>query len=130
MIGTMGTFHTRVEIGDPAGNRWEEVDALVDTGATYTSIPASLLRNLGIQPRDRLTFIQADGNRFERDVSEAKARVKGKSVTTIVIFAEEDAPPLLGAYTLEGLLLAPDPVNRRLVPVPGYLVSYWPAPPE
>jgi len=130
MIGTMGTFHATMEIGDPAGNRWEEVDALVDTGATYTSIPASLLQRLGILPNDRLTFIQADGNRFERDVGEAKARVNGKSVTTIVIFAEEEAPPLLGAYTLEGLLLAPDPVNRRLVPVPGYLVSYWPAPSE
>ena len=89
-----------------------------------------MLQRLGVTPNDRLTFIQADGNRFERDVGEAKARVNGKSVTTIVIFAEEDAPPLLGAYTLEGLLLAPDPVNRRLVPVPGYLVSYWPTPSE
>ncbi len=122
----MGTFHATIEIGDISGGRWETVDTLVDTGATYTSIPTSVLQRLGVKPNDRLTFIQADGNRFEREVGEAKARVNGKSVTTIVIFAEEDAPPLLGAYTLEGLLLAPDPVNRRLVPVPGYLVSFWP----
>lgn len=29
---------------------------------------------------------------------------------------EDDAPPLLGAYTLEGLVLAVDPVDQRLIP--------------
>ena len=123
----MGTFTAEIEIGDPSGSRWETVEALVDTGATYTSVPASVLKRLGVPPTDRLKFIQADGNQYERDTGETRARVNGKTVTTIVIFAEEDAPPLLGAYTLEGLLLAPDPVNRKLVSVPGYLVSQWPA---
>jgi clan AA aspartic protease len=122
----MGTFRVPVEIGDPAGSTFEEVQALVDTGATYTSVPAPLLRRLGVTPYDRLMFLQADGNTFEREIGETKVRINGKTVTTIVIFAEEEAPCLLGAYTLEGLLLAPDPVNRRLVPVPGYLVSFWP----
>ena len=126
----MGTFNTKIEIGDPSGSRWEVVEALVDTGATYTSIPVSVLARLGVSRGDRLTFIQADGNKYERDTGETKARINGKTVTTIVIFAEEDAPALLGAYTLEGLLLAPDPVNARLVPVPGYLVSQWPAQPD
>ncbi len=36
---------------------------------------------------------------------------------TIVVFADSDSPALLGAYALEGLRLAPDQVNRRLVPV-------------
>lgn len=38
---------------------------------------------------------------------------------TIVVFADEGRPSLLGAYTLEGFGLAPDPVNRRLIPVRG-----------
>lgn len=126
----MSAFSAKIEIGDPEGSRWEEIEALVDTGATYTSIPASTLRRLGVTPSDRLTFIQADGNKYERDTGETKARINGKTVTTIVIFAEEDAPALLGAYTLEGLLLAPDPVNEKLVPVPGYLVSQWPTLPD
>ncbi len=33
------------------------------------------------------------------------------------------AAPLLGAYALEGLRLAADPVRRRLTPVPGLLLS-------
>ena len=41
--------------------------------------------------------------------------------TTWVIFGEDGMSPLLGAYTLEGLLLAVDPYNERLIPVVGSL---------
>lgn len=37
------------------------------------------------------------------------------------IFGEDDSPPVLGAYTLEGLALAVDPLNQRLVPLPWLL---------
>ena len=40
----MGTFSVPIEIGNSAGTRFEPVDALVDTGASYTLLPASLLR--------------------------------------------------------------------------------------
>ncbi len=33
------------------------------------------------------------------------------------------APVLLGAHALEGLRLAADPVGRRLVPVPAFLLT-------
>jgi clan AA aspartic protease len=124
----MGTFFVTVRVGDPEGQQFEQVESLVDTGATYTSVPASLLRRLGVEATDSLDFIQADGARYKRDIGQTWIEVEGKRVITIVIFGEEDSPPLLGAYTLEGVRLAPDPVNRRLVPVPGYLVTRWPVP--
>ena len=34
----MGVFSTPIEIGDPRGTRFEQVDALVDTGATFTML--------------------------------------------------------------------------------------------
>lgn len=37
---------------------------------------------------------------------------------TICAFGDEGTEPLLGAYTLEGFALAPDPVNQRVVPMP------------
>ena len=46
----------------------------------------------------------------------------GERVTTLVIFGEDDSPALLGAYTLEGLALAVDPVEQRLVPT--HLILY------
>ena len=42
---------------------------------------------------------------------------------TLVVVAEAGSPALLGAYTLEGLRLAADPVGRRLTPVPGLLLA-------
>jgi len=36
-----------------------------------------------------------------------------------VVFGDEGSTSMLGAYTLEGFGLAPDPLNRRLIPVRG-----------
>jgi len=119
----MGTFCVEIEIGDPAGVRWETVEALVDTGATYTTVPASLLERLGVTPHVRDVFEMADGRRVEHDIGQSWIRVGGRSVVTLLVFAQPQAAPLLGAYTLEGLRLAPDPVGRRLVPVPGLLME-------
>ncbi len=118
----MGTFRVPIEIGDPQGERFERVEAMVDTGASYTLVPGSLLRRLGVTPYDRLMFILADGRQIERDLGQTWIRIDGKSVITIVVFGEEDTEPLLGAYALEGLRLGVDSLNRRLVPVPGYLL--------
>ncbi len=54
-------------------------------------------------------------------MAETRVRLNGQTRTTLVVFGEEATLPLLGAYTLEGFGLAADPVNRRLVPVPGLL---------
>ena len=93
-----------------------DVEATVDTGSAYTTLPASLLRELGVEPFDRRRFILADGHVVETEIGEARATLGDQSVTTVVAFGEEGSPPLLGAYTLEGLGLAVDPIMQRLVP--------------
>ena len=96
--------------------------ALVDTGASYTSVPATLLQRLGVPVRDQVTFILADGRQILRDVGRTWIRIDGKSEITLVVFGDEDSTALLGAYTLQGLLLGVDSPNERLVPVPGLLM--------
>ena len=95
----------------------------MDTGAAYTTLPGGLLRGLGIEPVGKRRFLLADGRRIEMDYGEARATVDGESVTTLVVFGEDNAPALLGAYTLEGLALAVDPAGRTatscfMFPVP------------
>jgi len=119
----MGTFRVSIEIGDPAGQRYESVEALVDTGATYTTVPVPLLERLGVVPHARDAFVLADGRRVDRDIGRTWVRVDGRAELTLVVFADPETPPLLGAYTLEGLRLAADPIGRRLVPVPGLLLG-------
>ena len=118
----MGTFRVTLEIGDAQGSRFETVDALVDTGASYTWVPASVLEALGLVPDFPFPFVLADGRRIERGMAEARVRLDGQTRITLVVFGDEGTRPLLGSYTLEGFGLAPDPVNRQLIPVPGLLL--------
>ena len=123
----MGTFRVTIEVGDPAGASYREVSALVDTGASYSQIPDSILRALGVVPDSRRTFRVADGREVERDVGETRVRLNGSSRMTVIVFGAEDSEAVLGAVTLEELGLAVDPLNRRLIPVPGLLmVAYSP----
>ena len=94
----------------------------MDTGATYTVVPASLLRRLGVTPHTRAPFELADGRRREMELGRSWVRIGERAEHTLVLFGDEEAGALLGAYTMEGLLLAPDPVRQRLVEVPGLLM--------
>jgi clan AA aspartic protease len=119
----MGTFRVAVEVGDPQGRRWTRAEALVDTGATYTWLSESLLREVGVEPTFQFPFVLADGRRIERGMAETQIRLDGQQRTTLVVFGDAGTETLLGAYTLEGFGLSVDPVNRRLVPVPGFLMQ-------
>lgn len=110
----MGTFSAPLEVISADGIRTAEVDALVDTGITYTCLPASLLRRLGIVPYRRIRSELADGSVVEDALGIVSVRVQGIYTPTLAIFAAEGAPALLGAYTLEGALLVVDPVRQRL----------------
>ncbi len=98
------------------GQRVREIETTVDTGAAYTTLPSSLLHELGIEPMDKGLFLLADGRRVEMDIGRGLATVDGSSEVTLVVFGEDDAPALLEAYTLEGLRLAVVPIAQRLVP--------------
>ena len=119
---SVGTFNWPLRITSMDGRQVREIEATVDTGAAYTTLPTSLLRELGVAPMGKRRFLLADGRRIEMDYGEARATVDGESVTTLVVFGEDGAPALLGAYTLEGLALAVDPVEQRLVPT--HLIMY------
>jgi clan AA aspartic protease len=120
----MGTFRHRIELAATPEGPFEAIDALVDSGATYALVPRSMLERLGVQAVDRQTFVIADGNRIERDVGQATVRIDGRSRASVVIFGDEGVDPLLGAVTLEEFGLRVDPIARRLIPVPGYLVGF------
>ena len=119
----MGTFRIEMGVGDPQGQRYEYVDALVDSGSTYNILPASMLRRLGIEVQGTGTFKIADGRRIEREMGETRVRLNGEDYTAPVIFGDEGVQPLLGAVTLEIFRLAIDPVEMRLIPVDGLMMS-------
>ena len=119
----MGVFSVAIEVGNLEGQRFERVDAWVDTGAFYSSLPRPLLESLGVVPHKRQRFMLADGRIVESDIGHAWIRVGDRTAITFMLFAEPDSEPLLGAYALEGLALDVDPLNRRLVPKPWLLLA-------
>ena len=119
---SVGTFNCPLRISSMDGQLSRDVVATVDTGAAYTTLPANLLRELGIAPLGKRRLLLADGRRVNMDFGQAWATIDSESVVTLVIFGEDDGPALLGAYTLEGLALAVDPVEQRLVPT--HMIMY------
>ena len=119
----MGTFSVTIEVGDAQGQRYEAVEALVDTGATHTVLPSELIRGLNVEVVDRLAFRLADQRVEEYDVGETRMRLDGRERTVLVVFGPEGANALLGATTLELFHLGVDPIGQRLVPVQGLLMG-------
>ncbi|HKZ50944.1 MAG TPA: 2Fe-2S iron-sulfur cluster-binding protein [Dehalococcoidia bacterium] len=120
----MGSFRVAIEIGDPQGQRFQPIEALVDTGATYTWVPRDILEQLGVRPSRRWNFILADGREVEYDIAWTMVRLNGEAAPSVVIFGEPGAEPLLGVFTLEAFRLGVDAVNRRLIPTPGLLKAH------
>ncbi len=112
----MGTFHHEMQIFSANGDRSEMVDALVDTGASYSQIPASVLQRLGILPTDTVEAVLADGRVVEDLAAEIRVRIDGLETFTWVTFGPENVASLMGAHALEGVRLAVDPLRRLLVP--------------
>ncbi len=59
----MGTFNWPLRISSMDGKHVRDVEAAVDTGAAYTTVPARLLRELGVEPRGKRRILVAYGRR-------------------------------------------------------------------
>lgn len=120
----MGHVDVAIEVGTPDRSRFVEIVANVDTGATFTMLPRTLLAELGVQPSRREQFTLADGTPVTKDVGEVPVRLEGKTQTTVCVFGDEGQPPLIGVVTLEQFLLGVDTVNGRLISIPGLLMAH------
>ncbi len=113
----MGTFTVVLQASDLERRQTIEIEALVDTGATYTAFPSDLLARLGVEKEDTRSFELADNQIVEYPVGQARIGLEGRELIMLVVFAPEDSAPLLGATTLETFGLGVDPVGQKLVPV-------------
>ena len=114
----MGTFRQWIEISHPANGDFHWVEALVDTDASYSMMPASLLtQELHLSPDQELTFKLADGTTKIYGWGQASFRIEGIERTSPVVFGPENQYSL-GATSLQSLNLIADTTNHRLVPSP------------
>ena len=114
-----GNFRVPIQVARRGTERFTPLQALVDTGSTYTWVPRDVLDELGVMPEQEWPFELADGREVRYPVAWIQIRVHEREAPTLAIFAPPGAEPILGAFTLEGFRLAADPVNERLISVPG-----------
>ena len=88
----MGVFRVPVEIGGLDGTRFERIEALVDTDASYyhtTCFCTPWLGDCSLTERFPLTRWLTAALR-EYELGQAMVRVDGVSAPTIVVFGEEE----------------------------------------
>ena len=112
----MGHVRVKIKIANPTRRQeFVEVDdALVDTGATWTTVTTDIADRLGLQVVDQ---VQADtpAGEITLDHSFALIQYDGKQSISDVLVNDALHEVLVGVVTLEGLRLAVDPRSGRLV---------------
>ena len=115
----MGLTHLEIEVGNLANPEvTETLEFLVDSGAIYSVVPAAVLDRLGIKPLTEQEFRLADGSKIVRKKGGALFKYGSRIGVSDVIFGEEEDSLLLGAFSLEALGLALDPLRRELRELP------------
>ena len=113
----MGTFKTKLRVWNPAQpEKAEELDALVDTGAAFSWVSRTRLERLGVTPSRQMPFRTIDGRILERDLAIVHIGTNGYVAPDLVVMAEPGEMEVIGAHSIEGLGLAADPVQKKLVP--------------
>ena len=113
----MGITTIPVTLTDLTEKKKVNADFLVDTGASYTVVPARFAKKLGLKVDRKQKFSLADGTIMERGLGFAVVEIEGKKEPSTVVIGKEGDSPLLGALTLENLGLMVDPFSRKLRPM-------------
>ena len=113
--GEVGTFSVDFVIRNRNGSQARTLNG-VDTGASYTVIPAQILDELGIEREETLLFSFGDGSRRELPIALTEMELQGQRRSVYVVFGPDSRKILLGAMALESFALAADAKYRRLIP--------------
>ena len=110
----MGFIHVDVDVLHPSNpDLSERVNVMVDTGATLSVLPASMLERLGIKRTGRRRF-QGFGGPIIREVGIAGMSYADEVAGVTVVFGNEDDPPILGVTALEVLGFSVNPSEGTL----------------
>lgn len=114
--GAVGTFYADFTLWNQDHTRSRTLNGRVDTGVSYTLVPAAILEELGIARFETRTFSLADGSRREMSIGLVDLELDGRRRMVYVLFDDEKGQVVLGAMALSAFALAADAKNRRLIP--------------
>ena len=113
----MGSFSAKVKVWNPSSpENVEELEAMVDTGAAFSWMHRDRLERLGAERLRRIGFRAIDGSIIERDTAAVCVASNEFRAPDIIVMAEPSDMEVIGVHTIEGLGLAADPVQKKLIP--------------
>ncbi len=80
--------------------------------------PRQYLEAIGLAPKGARVYGLADGSEVRREIAVAQVELMGEVTAANIVFAEEDAEPLLGLTVLESIGIEVDPHNETLRKLP------------
>ena len=99
--------------------RTEEIDALVDTGATMLMLPADVVERLGVPIRGHRKVRYADARVEDVPlVAMIKIEIQGREAYVSALVGPAGSTPLIGQIPLEEMDFVVDPKSRELRPNP------------
>jgi predicted aspartyl protease len=120
----MGIFTAKLRVWNPASSTTTpEIEAMVDTGASYSWVSRARLELLGLRPVRRMQFGAIEGKTIERDLVPEFVAADGFTGGDNVVIAEPGNMEVIGAHTLESLGLTVDRVGEKLVPAVGLALT-------
>lgn len=120
----MGQVKTNFTIKNVFNDQSLETVGLVDTGATFVSLPARMITQLGLQERGMRNVRTAAGIVQRKIYRGAEATIGERSASADVLELSDDVPPLIGVLLLEALDLIVDTTNHRLIGNPEHNGEY------
>lgn len=109
----LGHVHVKAKLISPFNNESVIVESLVDTGATFTTVPAGLGERLKLSPVTKRRVRTASGEE-ELPESYLLIEILDEKTTTPVLISDKLDRVLVGALTLEALALKVDPETGKL----------------
>jgi predicted aspartyl protease len=113
----MNVFRVSVVASNPKspGQRTDALEALVDTDAELTWLPAELLWAIGVTPRRMETFSLVGNLTVERGVAYVMLRANGRETPCEVVFAEPGDRLRVGVRALQGFGIKMENPQHRFI---------------
>jgi predicted aspartyl protease len=100
--------------------RIDVADAVVDTGASFLSLPRRYIQQLGLQSARKRKARTSGGVAEFNLYTVARLTIQGRECTAEVAELPDDCPVLIGQLPLEALDFIVDPVGQRLLGNPDH----------
>ncbi len=97
-----------------------ELDALVDTGATYLCLPPKVISKLGLPLHKSVEIKTANGVASRKTYKGAEIELKGRSFVMEVMENDKENPALIGYLVLEAMDFVVDPKTQAVIPNPAH----------